>query len=38
VGQVLARMHSAVADFGLAQPNLRGLPWCLDIAPRLQPF
>jgi len=37
LGQLLARMHLEVADFGLRQPNLRGLPWCLEIAPKLLP-
>lgn len=27
VGATLARLHLAVADFPLLQPNLRGLPW-----------
>ncbi|MGI4849911.1 MAG: homoserine kinase [Janthinobacterium lividum] len=27
VGAMLARMHLAAADFGLSQPNLRGLDW-----------
>ena len=35
LGQVLARMHLAVADFPLQQPNLRGLSWWLKIAPQL---
>ncbi len=38
LGAVLARMHLAVADFGLVQPNLRGLAWWLDTAPRVAPF
>lgn len=37
VGALLARMHTAVADFPMSQPNLRGLAWCLDIAPVLAP-
>ncbi len=31
LGTLLARMHLAVADFPLQQPNLRGLPWCLAM-------
>lgn len=37
LGQLLARMHLAVADFALHQPNLRGLGWWLQIAPELLP-
>lgn len=37
LGAVLARMHLAVADFGLRQPNLRGLAWWLAMAPQLDP-
>ncbi|WP_395699216.1 homoserine kinase [Aquabacterium sp.] len=37
LGAMLARMHLAVADFPLQQPNLRGLDWWQQIAPRLQP-
>lgn len=35
VGALLAAMHLAVADFPLAQPNLRGLDWCQATAPQL---
>ncbi len=35
VGALLANMHLAVADFPLAQPNLRGLDWCQATAPQL---
>ena len=38
LGHLLARMHGAVADFALHQPNLRGLAWWLAMAPQLQPF
>ena len=38
LGHLLARMHGAVADFALHQPNLRGLAWWLTMAPQLQPF
>lgn len=38
LGQVLARLHGAAADFALQQPNLRGLPWWRDTAPRVRPF
>ena len=38
LGHLLARMHGAVADFALHQPNLRGLTWWQTMAPQLQPF
>lgn len=37
VGATLARMHQAVADFPLLQPNLRGLDWWLAAAPSVRP-
>ena len=37
LGQVLAQMHLAVADFPLKQANLRGLSWWLAMAPQLSP-
>lgn len=37
LGGVLARMHLAVADFPLQQPNLRGLPWREATAPVVRP-
>ena len=37
LGHLLARMHLAVADFPLSQPNLRGLPWCEAITPLVLP-
>ena len=37
LGAVLARLHLAVADFPLHQPNLRGLAWWLAMAPQLGP-
>lgn len=37
VGAALARMHRAGQDFGMSQPNLRGLEWWLDILPALLP-
>jgi homoserine kinase type II len=37
IGAMLARMHLAVADFPLAQPNLRGLGWWLATAPVVRP-
>ena len=37
LGALLARMHLAVADFPLRQPNLRGLAWWKDITPTLLP-
>jgi len=38
VGAVLARMHLAVADFGMQQPNLRGLDWIAETVPVVLPF
>ena len=38
LGQLLARLHGAVADFPLQQPNLRGLGWWLAMAPKLHPY
>jgi len=37
VGAMLARMHLAGADFGMHQPNLRGLPWWEETVPIVQP-
>jgi homoserine kinase type II len=37
LGHLLARLHLAVADFPLAQPNLRGLAWWLEVAPKVMP-
>ncbi len=37
VGALLARMHLAVADFALKQPNPRGLAWWQSMAPLLHP-
>ena len=37
LGHLLAQMHLAVADFPLAQPNLRGLAWWLETAPSVLP-
>lgn len=37
LGRTLARMHVAVADFPLHQPNLRGLPWMTATAATLVP-
>jgi len=38
VGDMLARMHLAAADFTLAQPNLRGLAWWAETVPVIEPF
>lgn len=38
LGQVLARLHLAAADFAMQQPNLRGLAWWRETAPRVRPF
>lgn len=37
LGATLARLHDAVADFPLQQPNLRGLPWWEATAPLVRP-
>ena len=37
VGAMLAQMHIAARDFPLAQPNLRGLPWWNEAAPKVMP-
>lgn len=37
-GRMLARMHLAGQDFPLQQPNLRGLDWWQDAAPRVMPL
>lgn len=37
LGSLLARMHLAVADFPLQQPNLRGRAWWQHIAPAVRP-
>ena len=38
VGEVLARMHLAGADFAERQPNLRGLAWWIETVPVVVPF
>src|SRR5512139_34586 len=38
VGDMLARMHLAAADFPLLQPNLRGLAWWAETVPVIEPF
>ena len=38
VGTLLARMHLAVHDFALRQPNLRGLAWWRETLPLVLPF
>jgi homoserine kinase type II len=37
-GQTLARAHLQSRDFELIQPNLRGLPWWRETAPKVRPF
>jgi len=37
LGHLLARMHLAVADFPLQQPNLRGPDWWAAMVPQLLP-
>lgn len=38
MGQVLARMHAAAQSFTLYQPNLRGLQWWQETAPKVAPY
>ena len=38
LGDMLARMHLAGADFELQQPNLRGLYWWIDTVLEVMPF
>ena len=38
VGAMVAKMHLAARDFPLVQPNLRGLAWWQQTAPRVLPF
>jgi homoserine kinase type II len=37
-GATLASAHLAARDFGIRQPNLRGLPWWEATAPKVRPF
>ncbi|HYG46292.1 MAG TPA: phosphotransferase, partial [Bordetella sp.] len=37
-GATLARAHLAARDFALHQPNLRGLAWWVETAPKVLPF
>ena len=38
MGETLARMHLAVADFGLRQENPRGLHWWIETIPKILPI
>jgi len=38
VGAMLAKMHLAGADFGIEQPNLRGLDWWNQTTPVVLPY
>ena len=38
LGQMLARLHLAGADFAMQQPNLRGLAWWAETVPVVLPF
>ena len=38
VGTMLARMHLAGSDFGMHQPNLRGLAWWNETVPVTLPY
>lgn len=37
LGQTLAQMHTAVQDFTMQQPNLRGLSWWEQVIPQILP-
>jgi len=37
VGEMLARMHLAARNFGIRQPNLRGLAWWRETTPLVLP-
>ena len=37
LGELMARLHAAVADFPLTQPNLRGLDWWRRTVPEVLP-
>lgn len=36
--QTMAKIHIAAQDFGIKQPNLRGLSWWQDTAPIVAPY
>jgi homoserine kinase type II len=38
MGEMLARLHLASADFAMRQPNPRGLAWWVQTAPEVLPF
>ena len=38
LGALLAQMHLAAADYPGSLPNLRGLPWWVETAPKVAPF
>ncbi len=38
MGETLAHMHLAAIDFARVQPNLRGLAWWKETAPKVAPF
>ncbi|MFP5406668.1 MAG: phosphotransferase, partial [Gammaproteobacteria bacterium] len=38
VGDILARMHLAAADYPGTLPNLRGLSWWVETVPKVLPF
>jgi homoserine kinase type II len=38
IGELLARMHLAAQDYAGQLPNLRGLSWWVETAPKIEPF
>jgi homoserine kinase type II len=38
IGEALAKAHQAGSDFGLRQPNLRGLAWWKQVVPEILPY
>src|SRR5690606_12120077 len=37
-GETLAQAHLQGQDFEIRQPNLRGLDWWIETAPKVRPF
>lgn len=38
VGAMMAKMHLAGQDYPLSQPNLRGVSWWIETAPKVSPY